>query len=118
MRYSFPLLGQLGARSATSQAPSSPSAAALNVLHFCAVECRRWLRVAVWTPPKTPPSCCRRVHLRFEGFSQVHVNLKACMHCVVHGARVQRKTLKTELHHLLFIKISLAEEGKHLTAYY
>lgn len=55
---------------------------------FCAVECRRWLRVAVCTPPKTPPSCCRRVHLCFEGFSQVHINF---MHCVVAQCKSSKK---------------------------
>lgn len=37
--------------------------------------------------------------------SSSHEFQSKCMHGVVHGARVQRKTLKTELHHLLFSEI-------------
>lgn len=37
--------------------------------------------------------------------SSSHEFQSKCMHGVVHGARVQRKTLTTEPHHLLFIEI-------------
>lgn len=109
-----PPLRQFGARSGPSHAPSSTSAVALNVLRFCAVECRRWLRVAVCTPPKTPPSCCRRVHLCFEGSSQVHMNFKVCVHWVVHGARLQRKFWRQNC---IIYCLSKSEEGKlHITS--
>lgn len=84
------------------QVSSCTSAAVLNVLHLCGVECRRWLWVTVCTPPKNSSVSLQKSPPVFEGFSQVHMNFKV--------SRVQRETLKTELHQLMFIEISLAEE--------
>lgn len=107
MRYRFPRSDSLERGVIVSQVSSCTSAAGLNVLHLCAVECRRWLWVTVCTPPKNSSVSLQKSPSVFEGFSQVHMNFKVSMRFGVHGARVQRETLKTELHRLMFIEISL-----------